>query len=891
MRRYVAVAIVITACTTTPMSIGDGGASDADLRDTGPIDMGLDAAPPPGPRWCGLCHTDAECGGGLCLSLRGGAEHACGALCNTDADCTALSSGAGLAARCMIEAPGLPMQCRPTSGSCITSAPGAACPMSGCTGTYDVCLSFDRGASVCTSRCSTDADCPIGMHHCASRGVGQTFCQPDRSYDRSLCASPTSAGPPPICACASESATSITGQLLASAGLSACDLRFTQVDAFGPAVAHDRFRLAFTDRIRSYAPEVPRFGHAVAASLDMAAAAPLPVTEMLTHDATLADLVPVRPNVPSRVIDLVAEVTALATTAGATPDATYVQNSLGSLDAALQASVAPIVRATRLALVARETALTGLDAPTRAEAFDLGTSVFLPSVGLSPSFNDTTVQGLLLGDVRTDVIAQAAIDLSATIETYSLASFASTTVSFAIDTPAGSIVFSGSSADVHMNRETLLLIDFGGNDTYRGSTGANASATNGVSVVIDVAGVDDYDYVAVPVTADTSGPADSRRLPSDGHGRATPTSMSGPYSQSIVSRQGAGRLGVGLLFDFGTDNDHYRSLRMSQGYGALGVGALYDEGGDDTYEGEAAVQGAASFGIGVLFDRAGNDHYVAYAFAQGFGYTRGVGTLYDLVGTDDYFSHPTDVLYFSPQNPGGSNSSFSQGAGFGRRAPGPMAHDDVNMSGGLGVLRDAAGDDRYTVGIFGQGAGYWFGTGLLLEGAGADRYDGWWYVHGSAAHFAVGALLDDAGGDTYQCANPGDPARNTSVGVGHDFSLGWLVDRAGDDIVHAPNLSLGSGNAAGFGFFVDLAGNDTYTATSDFSFGDASIKTPGDAARAMSPGTIGLFVDRGGTDSYTRPTMTPIAANTMWTQQLHPMMGEHGVGADAASGTVGLGLD
>jgi hypothetical protein len=214
----------------------------------------------------------------------------------------------------------------------------------------------------------------------------------------------------------------------------------------------------------------------------------------------------------------------------------------------------------------------------------------------------------------------------------------------------------------------------------------------------------------------------------------------------------------------------------------------------------------------------------------------------------------------------------------------------VPMSGGLGVLRDATGDDTYTTGIFGQGTGYWFGTGLLLEGAGADHYDGWWYVHGSAAHFAVAALLDDAGGDTYQVAMPGDPARNTSVGVGHDFSIGWLVDRDGDDIYHAPNLSLGAGNAAGFGFFLDLAGNDTYTATSDFSFGNASIETPGDTLR-IAAGTIGLFVDRGGTDGYTRPTPAPIAENTTWTQTTHPGMGEHAGGVDAASGTVGLGID
>lgn len=883
MKRLLPFALLALACSAPApaddASTSDGGA-DAPARD-----VGIDVYPPEGPSFCGLCHSDAQCGGGLCLTLGDGSEHACGVVCTTDLDCTSV----GLDATCADVGSGVPRQCRPTSGSCIESTPGSACSdTTPCTGTYDACLSFDRGPTVCSARCTNDADCPIGMHRCVARSTG-TFCQPDERYDVSTCAMPTSAGPAPICACGTESATSISGALLASVGLDACHLHFddTAVEAFGNEVAHDRFRLGFTDRIRSYAPEVPRFGHEVAMVYDNAGTSAMPVTNALAESATLADLAPLHPNVPTDATDLAQEILDLAIAAGGTPDEALVRSSVGAELPSVQRTLAPIVRATRLAFAAREGALGGIDDATRMELFDLPSGLFLPAVGAGWSPADLATQGLLLGDVHAEVIAQAAIDLSATIETYAVDVLAGSTLHLLIDTPAGAIVFSGASDDMHANAAILLLVDFGGNDTYRGATGANASARNGISVVIDAAGVDDYGYVEVPVPADTSGPADSRRLPSDGRGRAATAATQGPFSQSIVSRQGAGRLGIGLLFDFGADGDHYRSLRMSQGYGAMGVGVLYDGGGDDVYEGEAAVQGAASFGIGLLLDHGGDDHYVAYAFSQGFGYTRGVGTLYDLDGTDDYYSHPTDVLYFSPQNPGGSNSSFSQGAGFGRRAD---TTDHVDMSGGLGVLRDASGDDTYTVGIFGQGTGYWFGTGLLLEGSGADHYDGWWYVHGSAAHYAVAALIDEAGGDTYQVANPGDPARNTSVGVGHDFSIGWLVDRAGDDVYHAPNLSLGSGNAAGYGFFFDLGGNDTYTATSDFSFGDASIESPGDTLRAMA-GTIGLFVDRGGTDTYSRPTMTPIAENTMWTQELHPAMGEHGAGVDSASGSIGIGLD
>jgi len=57
------------------------------------------------------------------------------------------------------------------------------------------------------------------------------------------------------------------------------------------------------------------------------------------------------------------------------------------------------------------------------------------------------------------------------------------------------------------------------------------------------------------------------------------------------------------------------------------------------------------------------------------------------------------------------------------------------------VLLDAGGSDKYSAGLFAQGAGYWYGVGLLLDEAGNDSYEGVWYVQGSAAHFAVGILV------------------------------------------------------------------------------------------------------------------------------------------------------
>jgi hypothetical protein len=370
------------------------------------------------------------------------------------------------------------------------------------------------------------------------------------------------------------------------------------------------------------------------------------------------------------------------------------------------------------------------------------------------------------------------------------------------------------------------------------------------------------------------------RVPSDAEGRNGGTAL--PTSRSRTSRQGAGRLGVGMLFDL-DGADHYRSHRMSQGYGALGVGVLYDAAGDDVYEAEAASQGAAAFGLGLLLDRAGTDRYVAYTMSQGFAYARAAGILHDRDGGDTYFMHPSDVLYPSAQDPTGSNSTLGQGTAFGRRAD--FVPDRTFMSGGVGVLRDTAGNDEYTAAIFAQGCGYWYGMGFLLDGAGDDAYNGQWYVQGSAAHFAISAHVEGGGNDVY---NATARRQNVVLGGGHDFSVSWFVDRAGTDDYRAPGLSFGAGNASGFGLFADAVGDDRYDSTSDLSFGNASIETPTDALRRMVK-TVGIYLDADGADTYARPTIAPVANDAMWRQTARPGdYGEEGVGIDRTGGELGF---
>jgi hypothetical protein len=681
---------------------------------------------------------------------------------------------------------------------------------------------------------------------------------------------------PPDCACLAEDG-GLFDELAGLAERSRCELGFPHalLDRFPPELSHDELRLSWTDRVHSDWLAPPRFAGAIGEGLDGAAA-----SEAVQLLAGLADQ-PFLPAAPTAASPIPA-LEALVEAAGGLFDEPSARAALGSLPAARAEALGALFDALRRALVEREAALRGFGETERRFFFDAPSALFL--AGILPLAPSRDLLGAMRGDIEVGRMAGAAATLLEALDGVrrAFADGPGPLGALTVSTPAGAIVIGSAGADTHDADAYLLLLDPGGDDLYRGPAGATASAENGVSVLLDLGGVDDYGYAEVPNPGDV-GPEGHTRLPSDAAGRVRATASARPSSLSRASRHGAGRLGIGILVDGGPEGDRYRSLRMSQGYGALGVGVLLDAGGDDTYDGEAAVQGAAVAGIGLLIDEAGDDRYRTYHASQGFGYVRGVGVLLDRGGHDDYFAHPSDVLYESPQSPGMSNSSFAQGVGFGRRDDGGR----IYLSGGLGVLRDASGDDHYTCGIFGQASGYWYGTGLLLEGRGDDHYDGEWYVQAGDAHFAIAVLLDEAGRDVH---NEAAVRRNAMLAGGHDFSSAWLIDREGDDRYFAPGLTLGVGHAGGFGAFVDLAGTDTYEATGGLSFGSASIETPGDAARRIS-GSVGLFLDRGGLDAYARPTLEPVANDATWTQAAHEGESEHGAGMDRAAGLLGGGLD
>jgi hypothetical protein len=252
---------------------------------------------------------------------------------------------------------------------------------------------------------------------------------------------------------------------------------------------------------------------------------------------------------------------------------------------------------------------------------------------------------------------------------------------------------------------------------------------------------------------------------------------------------GCGLAGFFVVDDRGGDDRHEGRFGVA-GCGVLGVGAVVDRGGNDVYLGETWSQGAGAWGGGILLDLGGDDRFDATTYAQGIGGPRGVGILADLAGRDLYrMDGPAPSIYGVPA----TFLSFGQGCGIGLRNA---------AFGGVGLLVDAAGDDRYEAGEFAQGVGYYHGLGGLHDRGGHDRYAADRYSQGSAAHQAAGILLDDAGDDSYV-------ARTAANQAGAwDQSVAWLVDRAGSDSYQADGLAQGAAANQSIAILLDLGGRD-----------------------------------------------------------------------------------
>ncbi|MCK4695783.1 MAG: hypothetical protein KAT74_08475, partial [Candidatus Cloacimonetes bacterium] len=140
-------------------------------------------------------------------------------------------------------------------------------------------------------------------------------------------------------------------------------------------------------------------------------------------------------------------------------------------------------------------------------------------------------------------------------------------------TDFGKMIIGGEGDNVY-SRDFAVIIDIGGNDTYRcRAGGAIGELGNPFSLVLDLSGNDIY------------------------------------LAEEKAVTQGAGFLGIGTLIDC-EGNDIYQGYNYSQGVGFFGIGLLYDNNGFDDYRAGFYSQGGGHVGIGFLMDNdQGDDRY------------------------------------------------------------------------------------------------------------------------------------------------------------------------------------------------------------------------------------------------------------------------------------------
>jgi hypothetical protein len=363
--------------------------------------------------------------------------------------------------------------------------------------------------------------------------------------------------------------------------------------------------------------------------------------------------------------------------------------------------------------------------------------------------------------------------------------------------------------------EIVDYVELDGGFVVVGGPGPNRYAMDQLYAVIDVAGDDVYEW-GVRVPRETQTVVDMA-----GNDRYHAT-RGGP---------GAGWLGVSVLIDL-SGADQYESELGGCGAGAFGFGFLFDDAGADTYQCAAWSAGAGLYGGGVLIDRGQEtDIYHSQVFSQGVGGPRGIGILIDNGGGDFYRANgPVPSAYDSA----GSFMAFSQGVGVGIRP-----YD----FGGVGVLLDLGGDDRYEGGEFSQGGGYYWGVGSLFDESGNDLYYGNRYAQGFAAHQAFGMLTDISGDDVYWSMTAAGQA------AAWDQSIAMLFEMAGDDVYRAQSLSQGAAAQQARALLHDVSGDDSYWSSSEVAQGVA-----GDNSyhfQAEDPVySFGVLFDESGDDRY-----------------------------------------
>ena len=349
-------------------------------------------------------------------------------------------------------------------------------------------------------------------------------------------------------------------------------------------------------------------------------------------------------------------------------------------------------------------------------------------------------------------------------------------------------VLAGAADDLH-DEDAEMLVDVGGNDSYRN----NAGGTRGIlpaALLVDLGGDDRY--------------------------------------EGDFAVQGAGFLGVGALVDVRGD-DIYQAAAFSQGAAWCGSALFLDLQGADEYRGDFFVQGAAGYGSVLFWEAEGNDIYQATGMAQAASTTLGSAFLVETSG-DDRMRCGWRAREFWTRAIG-----IGHGGAVGMRDY-PW-RDKPAFYGGVAFLDDAGGNDDLYCPMFCQGGAYMLGVGVLVATGGDDRYESQSNGQGAVVHLAAGLMIDEGGNDTYVSDWGG-------MGVGGDRSAGILIDTEGNDTYRGGSHNLGSARKPNaLGLFIDVAGDDAYRFSDDSC---ARVQNPADPEHWPTA----LFLDLGGRDVY-----------------------------------------
>ncbi len=398
-------------------------------------------------------------------------------------------------------------------------------------------------------------------------------------------------------------------------------------------------------------------------------------------------------------------------------------------------------------------------------------------------------------------------------------------VLFLAPSDVGTIIVGGPGPNRYTDPDAVFLLDVGGDDVY-----VTEGTSRPLSVWADLSG-DDL-YLAEGVGGPAAGVFGVNLLMDlEGDDRYI---QGANLPEGDVRQRLADQLEERGFLDpgqFWGGRERPLDSGFAFGAGLYGIGLLFDRGGDDLYVAEKWALGAAlGRGVGVLADEGGEDIYVSAALAQGVGVNKGMGMLLDR-GDGDDVHQCWGVFRFANEPQVGEPGflSFGLGAGSSWRVGSldPGYRDTPTAPGGIGILVNGGGDDRYIGANASLGSGYGGGMGALVDRGGNDHYRALIgdmtgrekaariagaHTMGEGSHLGQGLLLDHAGDDLYEGAWQ-------SGGYGWDGGIGFLVDLAGDDRYRGAKSSygqtlpfaVGSAGAQGFGVLIDLGGKDAWS--------------------------------------------------------------------------------